>query len=370
MLKRLVLSHADDPRFEHRVISLRGMGSVGPELQAAGVRVEALGLDKPLHLPGRFLKLIRAIRRDKPDVVQTWMYHADLIGGLAARFAGVKRIIWNVRIAQIAPGYGIARATGWIMRACAALSGTVPARIVYVAESARVAHEAAGYDTGKSVLIRNGYVIRPLPDRSGDLDRLRAELGVGPACILIGSAGRYNPQKNHRSFIAACAAIAPRHPDAHFVMFGSGVEIGDPDLSRWIAASGCPERFRLLGERRDLAELLPHLDLFCLHSLSEGFPNVVAEAMAAAVPCVVTDTGDAAMLVESTGWVVPAADDKALADRLHAALSLDAQVRKDYGRLARHRIESEFSMPVITGAYENLYRTVVASVPGPLRADD
>ncbi len=103
---------------------------------------------------------------------------------------------------------------------------------------------------------------------------------------------------------------------------------------------------------------MPALDIFCLHSLSEGLPNVVAEAMAAAVPCVVTDVGDAAWLVADTGWVVPPADEAALANALGAALRLDAAVRADYGSRARVRIESEFSMAAIADEYLRLYREV------------
>lgn len=356
MMKRLILEHRNDPAFEHAVVSLRGLGSVGPDLQNAGIDVVALGLDTPRQLPGCLIALVRLIRNYRPDVTQTWMYHADLIGGIAARVAGNERVVWNVRIAQIAPELGIARATRWIMKACARLSHRLPRKIVYVAEAARRVHEAQGYDPAKAVVIRNGYAIPSLkPDDRGGL---RGELGLADDVPLVGSAGRYNAQKNHRGFIAACGLIAQRHSAAHFVMFGAGVDHDDPDLMRWIADTGHAYRFHLMGERRDFTSLLPDLDLFCLHSLSEGFPNVVAEAMAAGVPCAVTDVGDAAMLVDDTGWVVPPADDAALAAALSAALRLDDTTRGDYGSRARNRIERQFSMSVIMREYERLYREV------------
>ena len=113
MMKRLIEAHLGDPGFEHRVISLRGLGSVGPPLQARGVHVEALGLTSMLGLPAAVLRLAKRIREQKPDVVQTWMYHSDLVGGLAARLAGVKRIIWGVRVADISADMGVARNTFW-----------------------------------------------------------------------------------------------------------------------------------------------------------------------------------------------------------------------------------------------------------------
>lgn len=353
MMKRLIMAQSERRDIEHRVISLRGLGSVGPDLSARGIRVDALGLDAPWQFPSRCVRLFRHIRTWRPDVVQTWMYHADLIGGIAARISGVRAIAWNVRIAEISPRFGVSRTTGWIMRACALLSRVLPQRIVYVANSARKVHERAGYDPRKSITIHNGYV---LDDQAPPANDLRAELGLPNETVLIASAGRNNAQKNQPGFIAACARLASSHPEAHFVMFGQGVLLEDRTLAAAVAATGYASRFHLLGERRDFTALLHQINLFCLHSLSEGFPNVVAEAMAAAIPCVVTDVGDAALLVGDTGWVVPPADDARLAAAMQEALSLDGTRLSYYGKRARHRIESNYSMPVISDVYFHLYR--------------
>ena len=356
MLKRLTAAQAEDPRFEHRVISLVDLATVGPQLEAHGVPVTALGMRSPLDLPRIFARLVKEMRRRRPDVVQTWMYHADLIGGLAARAAGVRQVIWGVRIADIGPHMGIPRATQWIRAACARLSRTVPAVIVYVAHSARTVHERLGYDPAKSVVIPNGYEIPASCDRA----RLRTELGVPTEFLIFGSAGRFSGQKDPRTFVEAAGALARVRPDLCFVMVGRGYTPENRQLGRWIEESGAAEQFRLLGERSDLRELLAGMDAFCLHSIGEGFPNVVAEAMSVGVPCVVTDVGDAAFLVAGTGLVVPPGQPAALARALEKVAQMPVDERQELGRAAKQRIVSEFSMERISRRYAELYEQLAA----------
>jgi glycosyltransferase involved in cell wall biosynthesis len=359
MMKRLIESHLGDPRFDHRVISLRELRPLGASLQALGVEVEALGLDSMRHLPGTVWRISRRIRAARPDIVQTWMYHSDLLGGLAARMAGCRRILWGVRIADIGAEMGVPRLTRWIRSACAALSSRIPSRIVYVAESARRVHERLGYDPAKSIVIPNGYFVPAPADRGAAA--IRRELGLDSSDLLIGSAGRFSVQKDFGAFVRACAAVAGEVPQAHFVIAGRGIDESNAELAGWIGASGHKERFHLLGHRQDMADILAGLDLFCLHSLQEGFPNVVAEAMAAGTPCVVTDVGDAALLVDDTGLVVPPADPEALAQALLAMLAKPDAERRDMGARARSRIVEHFSMEAIKARYEQLYEALAAT---------
>ncbi|MEA3053678.1 MAG: hypothetical protein QOG72_2581 [Sphingomonadales bacterium] len=360
MMKRLIEEHLGDPRLEHRVISLRGLGAVGPALQALDVHVEALDLKSTLRLPAKLLQLARRIRIVKPDIVQTWMYHSDLIGGLAARLAGVRRIIWGVRVADISPDMGVARNTFWIRRVCARLSRHVPTRIVYVCHSARPPHERLGYDPGKGLVIPNGYVVPPEGAEPGERP-LRRELGLPPGALLIGSAGRNSPQKDYHGFVAAAAIVAAQVPEAHFAIMGREVDWDDPELARRVRETGHAERFHLLGERRDIGDCLAALDIFCLNSIQEGFPNVVAEAMAAGIPCVVTDVGDAALLVGDTGTVIEPRQPAQLAAALLALATAEAPQRRDLGRRARRRIEEHFSIAAVAEQFAGLYRDLMRS---------
>ena len=355
MMKRLAENLHARGGYDQAVVSLRRKRLVGASLERQGIEVQALGMRGYADTARTALRLRETIARLRPDIVQTWMYPADLLGGVAARLAGVPRVVWNVRIAEIAPEYGIARSTIVTRRLCARLSGRIPDRIVYVAQSARRSHEAAGYDPAKSVFISNGYAMPAAEDVARWSAAFRAELGVGPEAVLIGSAGRYNKQKDFRTFTRAAAIVAAAHPEARFVMMGRKIEWSNRELAGWVRETGHADRFFLLGERCDLVRSLAGLDLFCLHSLSEGLPNVVAEAMSAGVPTVVTDVGDAAALVDGTGRVVGPGRPDALAAALCESLAMSPETRSALGGAARERIARDYSMDDVGRRYASLY---------------
>lgn len=359
MLLRLVEAHAGSQDFRHLVISLRSKGEVGRRLEALGVEVEALGMNSPLQGPAVLWRLRQRIRVLRPDIVQTWMDHANLIGGLAARWAGYRNIIWGIRMANLKAGLGVSLLTSGVRRAAALLSSRLPARIVYVAEAARQAYQKLGYDPRRAILIPNGYALPP--EVAPDLDRglLRRRLAGQAEALLIGSAGRFNAQKDHRTFVLACGLLARQVPEARFLLAGQDIDSSNRRLLEWIEEAGLADRVHLLGQLRDMADFFSALDVYCLHSVGEAFPNVVAEAMAAGVPCVVTDVGDAALLVSDTGLVVPAADPQALADALRSLLAESPRTRAERGRRARARIAEHFSIDAIKSRYERLYEEVM-----------
>ncbi len=362
MMKRLVESHLGDAQYEHQVVSLRSVGPVGAMLQAKGVRVDALGIEGAAGTVPTLMRLVHIIRSARPDIVQTWMYHSDLLGGLAARIAGCRRILWGVRAADIS--VGVARSTKLIRRLCARLSSRVPTKIVYVAEAARQTHEQLGYDRDRGVVIPNGFLV---PESAPDPNCFRRTLGLPPGTFLIGAAGRFNALKDYANFVRASAIAIGSHSNVHLVMAGRGLDAENAELAGWIAGTGYADRFHLLGERSDLPNVLASLDAFCLSSLNEGLPNVVGEAMALGVPCVVTDAGDAALLVGDTGLVVPPADPSALAAALGAVIRMSCEERRELGRRARDRIVRCFSMDTIQARFEHLYGELVGGA-GPGQA--
>jgi glycosyltransferase involved in cell wall biosynthesis len=130
-------------------------------------------------------------------------------------------------------------------------------------------------------------------------------------------------------------------------------------LGAWIREFGVSNAMRLVGRRDDVARLTAALDIASLSSVGEGFPNVVGEAMACGVPCVVTDVGDAAYLVGTSGMVVPPRNPAALARAWKELLDAGSERRRTMGHLARERILTEFNLPDIVKRYENLYRELV-----------
>jgi glycosyltransferase involved in cell wall biosynthesis len=156
MLHRLV-SSMDSNRFENEVISLTDLGPMTEKFRASGIRVRALGMSRGSANPYYLAKLAGWLRKLPPQqIIQTWMYHADLVGGLAAKLAGCSGLVWNIRHSDLHPGVD-KRHTIWTAKACAALSNRLPRRIICASESARTFHEKLGYAHDRMVVIPNGF---------------------------------------------------------------------------------------------------------------------------------------------------------------------------------------------------------------------
>ena len=354
MLKRLLTAQMAKSTIRPRVISLTGIGRVGIEMQALGIEVEALGMRRsPVDIPRVIWQLVRRIRAYAPDIVQTWMYHSDLLGGVAARLAGNRNVIWGIRGTSI-PQRGIS-ATGVVRAICALFSYFLPRAIVCCAESVRLFHLEHGYDEGKMIVIPNGYDLSLFRPDSRLARHFRAAAGLGHDEIVIGMVGRFDPLKDHRNFVFAAGAVASKVERTRFLLVGRGMDRDNTQLNGWLDESGFAHRFVLAGERYDFPECLSALDIFCLSSRSEGFPNVVCEAMAMSIPCVVTDVGDAAAIVANTGLVVAPCDAGALANALQTMLDFGPDERARLGILARRRVEENYSIEIAAARFESLY---------------
>lgn len=361
MLKRLVLVREGEARdgTVHSVISLGELGEVGARLRAEGIAVEALGMRSALGVPRALFRLRERIAALRPDVVQTWMYHADLLGGLAARAAGARPVVWGIRASTMVQG--TSRGTRIVRSLCARLSAQLPAAIICAAQEARRVHAAIGYDDSRMLVIPNGFDL-PAPVPAAATAALRAACGWGGDELVIGTVGRFDPYKDYANFVRAASHVAVAEPRARFLMVGKGLSPDNAELMGWITRAGLAQRVALLGARSDVPECLAALDVFVLPSCSEGFPNVVGEAMAMGVSCVVTDVGDAALLVGDTGTVVPPRDATALGEAILGMLSLGAEGRTAAGARARERIRAEFPMTRTRERFAAVHARVAASV--------
>lgn len=356
-LKRLIESHQGNCNFRHSVISLTLVGNVGAQLKEMGVEVRALDMSSPLDILRVLWQLVLIIRADRPNIVQTWMYHADLLGGLAARLAGNCGVIWGIRTTEVK--VGTSRATALVRQTCAWLSWWVPHRIVCAAEASRRAHVAVGYDAARMVVIPNGFDLDGLVATTNQRIQFRDKCRFRVDDVVVGSLGRFNPDKDQANFVHAAGRLAQQNSQVRFLLVGRDLNAGNSELARWLAQTGYANRFVLLGERTDVPVCLAAMDIFCLSSRTEGFPNVVGEAMAMGLPCVVTDVGDAAMLVAGSGVVVPKEDSVALAQGLSRVLEMTADAREQLGQQAKARIHAEFTMDRARERFEALYGQVI-----------
>jgi glycosyltransferase involved in cell wall biosynthesis len=348
---------AADTSNTHTVISMMDDGKYGSLLRELGVVVHTLDMSNGCMKMSAVFKLYKLVKVLKPDVVQTWMYHADFIGGVVARLAGVKNVVWGVHHTTLVKGES-KRSTIIISRINAIISNFVPRKIIYCAKKSRETQEFIGFKQDKGVVVSNGYNINDFkPDLELGL-KFRAEVGVAENEFLIGHVGRYDPLKDYNSLIASLAVLNSQGVSFKTVLVGTNLDNQNNNLTTDICQQGLEGKILLLGKRNDIPAVMNGFDLFILSSKSEAFSNVLNEAMACGTPCVTTDVGDAAYIVGDTGWVAPPKSPEALAEAMNLAFKENQQnpERWQLRRMAcRQRVEENFSIEKMVENYHSVW---------------
>jgi glycosyltransferase involved in cell wall biosynthesis len=349
-------------RFTNVACSMTAPGLVADKIRALGIEVRSLGMKQGTPDPRAIFRLVSSLRDWKPDLLQTWMYHADFLGGVVGRFAGNIPVIWNIRNSEFEPG-SYSRITLPLAWVSARLSSWVPTRIVSCSEGGRKVHEGMGYDASKMIVIPNGFDLsryRPQPDAT---EYCSEQFGIPPEADAVAVVGRYHPQKDHKSFLAAAGLVARSFPLVRFVLCGDGTTSENATLVAQAEEAGIASRMHWLGrlEPNQLARIMSRCILVSSSLFGEGFSNVVGEAMACGAVCVVTDVGDSAWIVGDTGLVVRRGSAKDLAEAIGRVLSMSAEARSSLGVAARQRIANEFTIERIVTRYEDLYTQVYSS---------
>lgn len=336
------------------VFSLTDDGVHGEELRSQGSEVCPLGLRVNRPDPRIPVRLVRHLRDIRPDVVMTWLYDADIVGGIAARLAGIP-VVWNIR--QSAMGPEAPTRHHLLLRSEVLLSRVLPRRIICVSQSAKDDHVAVGFPAQRMVVIHNGVDVERFQPNSAARTAVRQELGIPSHAMVIGHVARFDPQKDHATMLRAAAEVIRRRPGTKLLMCGDGIEISNGQLRTLIDLVGIDERaIHLLGVRRDIERLMAAVDVAVSSSIHEGLSNAIAEAMACGVPCVATATGDATKLISDSGMVVPTQDPRALAE---AILSLASRTSVPVASARQHIID-RFGLDFSATTYAHVIRDTIA----------
>jgi glycosyltransferase involved in cell wall biosynthesis len=356
VLYRLIGATSDG--FEHAVVSLHLEGVYGQPLQDRGVSVTALGMRRGRVTIEGLRRLLRIIRKYRPHIVQTRLDHANLVGGLMARFAGAPPVVWAVHSTDLGPLRSSWK-TRIIRRTCAQLSRALPRFIVSDARSGAALHEKIGFCASKLIVVPNGVDPSSFRPDSEARQRMRHMWGVTSGEFLLGCVARWDPLKDHENLVRAVNLLTGRGYAFRCVLIGRGMNAENRDLQRLIQRWGGADRLILGGASDDVPAIMNALDLHVLPSRSESLPVAVMEAMACGTPCVVTDVGDARHIVGDTGWVAQPQDSGALADAIEAALG-DCRrgVLKERAESCRARIIRDFSLARMGAEYAALWRRV------------
>ncbi len=353
MLVKLI-SASDPKKVSHSVVSMTGEDSLGKCIKEAGVPLFTLGMKRGRPSLRALIRFIRILRKEKPDILQTWLYHADLFGLIAGKLAGVRRIIWNIRCSDMHMTH-YSRLSSWLVPVLARLS-PLPGMIIVNSEAGREQHILLGYSPKSWRVICNGFDLDEFQPDEGAKSRLCDELGVSPDSVLAGMIARYDPMKGHAGFLQAADLVGQKYPKVHFVLAGKGMTLENVELKRIIDRLNLEGRVHLLGERGDIPEIMPGFDFLCLSSVfGEGFSNVLGEGMACGVPCVATDVGDSKHIVGETGRVVSPGGSEALAEAMGEIVAMGAGGRRRLGEAARRRVCDLFNLPDVVAEYERIY---------------
>lgn len=357
MMLYKLLSLYDRNKFVMSVISLSDIGEIGKKIQAIGVPIESLNLRKNFF---NFFKLIKILRKNKPNIIQTWMYHADLFGAVASLFVKKVKLVWGIRNGSIDKNRMKCR-TIFTAKICAWLSKFIPKKIICCAHAAADIHVKFGYAKSKMIVIPNGFDLKSFKFNSEFYQDVRKELQLSGDSLLVGMLARFDPDKDYSTFIKASHQVALQNPKTYFVCCGKNIDQENLKLFQQIKNFSLQDRFYLLGERYDIPRLLSAFDVLASSSVSEGFSNVIGEAMACETPCVVTDVGDSAAIVGNNDFVVPPQEVQKLSEAIQKILSMGIKERKMLGKKMRDRIDKNYSINVIIDQYQDLYTSCVLS---------
>lgn len=357
MLMRL-LEHVDQNRFPCRVISLTTPGPIGHRIEESGISVYSLGMNPGQFSFGGFLELIRELKKFRPAIIETWMYHSDLLGGLAALFLRPMKVVWGIHNSTLDP-QKTKMGTRAVVRLNAFLSHFLVDRIIVCSKTARRIHEGIGYLSERFTYIPNGFELSEFHPDQDQRKTIRQELGIGESDLAICLAARFDPQKDHGNFFKAAANLLKRLPDVHFILCGDGIAWDNIQLTNLIPDSMERSQIHLLGRRTDMPAVYASCDSAVLSSsFGEAFPLVIGEAMSCGLPCVATDVGDTADLIGETGLVVPPGEPERLEEALFTLLTMAPEIRQEYGQKARERIQNNFDIDSVVQMYQEIWLTI------------
>lgn len=294
-------------------------------------------------------RLLKEVKRRRPAIVHGYMPFGNQLALAAGRTVRAK-VVWGIRSSFV--DFRHYDASDRFLFATGRILSRFPDLMIINSWAGRDYHEKAGYHASKMIVIPNGIdIARFRPDPVAKL-RIRKEWGIPADAPVVGIVGRLEPMKDHVTFLAAAGIVAARS-NAHFVCIGDGAPAYRREMEA--IAAGWSDRVHWLGVRGDMPAAYSALDVLVSASVGEGFSNVIGEAMASGVRCVVTDVGDSARIVGAAGIVVPPADPSEMA---RAILDLIDGNRRSLGD-PREQVLKNFSRERMVAATASALRSLV-----------
>ena len=348
--------------FQHEVISLSDKGYYGVLLTTAGIKITTLNISSFFSIFSRFPKLYILIKSAKPDVVQTWMYHADIIGGIAAKFAGVPKIVWGIHSTFLNPKE-TKITTMLAVILSKHLSYYIPDKIICCSEVAMSSHIDLGYKSNKMVVINNGIDIKKFSPNLEARLKIRTQLGILDSTILIGMIARWDINKNHKLLFNTLNKFMNKNfkYNCKILLAGDSITNGNNDLIKQLEENNLLDNCFLIGSVDNIEEHINALDLHVLTSNSESFGNITAECLACGIEVISTDVGLCnEFTTKGLGQIVPVNNSEILLESFYNFFNnykINVQ-NSDRKFLLRKKISESFNQEDMIEKYNKIWNKI------------
>ena len=333
------------------IISLTDIGFYGLRLINQGYKVYALNMQKNFLLVFKFIYLVILIKKFRPKYVHTWLYHANLIGGIAGKIARVKRIYWSIH-----HDYEYSNFIMMIeMKILTILSYLIPNKIIYCSKMVQKNHINNGYKKLISQTIENGISTSQFKPNKKYRKELRNKFKIGNDCLLLGNVSRYHPIKDHENLFKALSLLNDEKINYKCILVGSGLINNNNELLQKIKKFNLSDNVILYGKSFQIYKIMAGLDLHVLSSKKEAFGMVLLEAMSTGIACLSTDVGEAKNIIGNTGWIVNVSDPATLAFKISKIVK--EKINLDtFSSLRRDRILRKYSLEKMIKRYSQIYK--------------
>ena len=352
MLKKILIN-SDNTKFKHIIVTLKSENQILNDLKRKNIEIYSLKLNSFLNFLRSFKSLLQIVKKIKPDYILTWLHPSDFYGVFIKLMYPEVTLIWNIRCSKLI--YPIVGFKNILLVKILSKFSKYPDLILSNSFSGIKEHLRLGYKPKEIKVIPNGFDLKSFTPNNKLGKLYRKELRLNQSDFVIGFVGKYNRIKGIEKFILTANIASIKFSNWKFVLIGRDLTYENKELVTSLKKYKICKNFRLLGERQDINKILCSLDVLSLTSSSEGFPNVIGEAMSCGVPCVSTDVGDCKSIIGETGIISKNNKPQNIFNdwlSIHKMLKNDSSILK---KSTRARIKKYYEINFIINKYEKLF---------------
>ena len=338
------------------IITLIDKGHYENELKKKGIKVFSLNINKEnkiLYLIKKIAKLRKFIKKNNPDIIQSWMYHSNFLSIFIPKEFHNK-IFWNIRHSEL--NFKISKKkTIFLSIICGLFSRFVPKKIIYCSEKSIKFHENRHfYSKYKTSIIDNGYSEKTYYASNNLRLNFRKKNKIKKTDIILGYAGRYAKQKNIESLLNAFSKIVKNYKNVYLYMVGKEINLQNKELINIMSGLNIKDKTVLINEQKNLLEFYNGIDLLVLTSHSESFPNVIAEAMLCSTPVLASNAGCSKKIIDKYGFVLKKNDYLSITKGLKTSINILESKKRNWKFLKKNacsHIKNKFSIEKMANDY-------------------